>query len=40
MVARRSDYSVEAVEAARSVLLELSRLLGYSKEMLLNSCMR
>jgi len=28
MVARRSDYSVEAVEAAHSVLLELSRLLG------------
>ena len=28
MVAKRSDYTVEAVEAARSVLLELSRLLG------------
>jgi hypothetical protein len=28
MVAKRSDYTVEAVEAAHSVLLELSRLLG------------
>jgi hypothetical protein len=28
MVAKRSDYTGEAVEAARSVLLELSRLLG------------
>lgn len=28
MVAKRSDYSAEAVGAARSVLLELSRLLG------------
>jgi hypothetical protein len=28
MVAKRSDYTVEAVEAARSVLLELSRLSG------------
>ncbi|MCU0489948.1 MAG: hypothetical protein MUE67_13510, partial [Anaerolineales bacterium] len=28
MVARRSDYSAEAVDAARSVLLERSRLLG------------
>jgi len=28
MVARRTDYTAEAVEAARSVLLELTRLLG------------
>ena len=28
MVAKRSDYTSEAIEAARSVLLELSRLLG------------
>src|SRR4030042_1845219 len=28
MVAKRSDYTGEAVEAARSVLLEVSRLLG------------
>ena len=28
MVAKRSDYTAEAVEAAHSVLLELSRLLG------------
>lgn len=28
MVAKRSDYTSDAVEAARSVLLELSRLLG------------
>jgi hypothetical protein len=28
MVARKSDYKAEAVEAARSVLLELTRLLG------------
>jgi len=28
MVTRRSNYTAEAVEAARSVLLELSRLLG------------
>ena len=28
MVARRIDYTAEAVEAARSVLLELTRLLG------------
>jgi hypothetical protein len=28
MVAKRSDYTTEAVAAARSVLLELARLLG------------
>lgn len=28
MVARRTDYTTEAVEAARSVLLELARVLG------------
>ena len=28
MVAKRSDYTADAVEAAHSVLLELSRLLG------------
>jgi hypothetical protein len=28
MVAKRSDYTSDAIEAARSVLLELSRLLG------------
>ena len=28
MVAKRSDYTSDAVEAARSVLLELTRLLG------------
>ena len=28
MVAKRSDYTTDAVEAARSVLLELTRLLG------------
>lgn len=28
MVAKRSDYTADAVEAAHSVLLELARLLG------------
>lgn len=32
MVAKRSDYTAEAVEAARSVLLELSHLLGEYQE--------
>ena len=28
MVTKRTDYTAEAVEAARSVMLELTRLLG------------
>ncbi len=32
MVAKRSDYTAEAVEAARSVLLELAHLLGEYQE--------
>jgi len=32
MVAKRTDYTTEAVEAARSVLLELTRLLGEYQE--------
>ncbi len=32
MVAKRSDYSANAVEAAHSVLLELARLWRFLKE--------
>lgn len=32
MVTKRTDYTAEAVEAARSVMLELTRLLGEYKE--------
>ena len=36
MVAKRVDYTADAVEAARSVLLELTRLLGeYQEEMVI-----
>ena len=34
MVARKSDYKAEAVEAARSVLLELTRLLGEYQDLM------
>ncbi|MBU2610712.1 MAG: hypothetical protein KJ606_07160, partial [Chloroflexi bacterium] len=32
MVTKRTDYTAEAVEAARSVMLELTRLLGEYQE--------
>ena len=36
MVVKRTDYNAEAVEAARSVMLELSRVLGeYHNDMVI-----
>jgi len=36
MVTRRTDYTADAVEAARSVMLELSRVLGeYQNDMVI-----
>jgi hypothetical protein len=36
MVIKRTDYNAEAVEAARSVMLELSRVLGeYQNDMVI-----
>ncbi len=36
MVTKRTDYTAEAVEAARSVMLELSRVLGeYQNDMVI-----
>jgi hypothetical protein len=32
MVTKRTDYTADAVEAARSVMLELTRLLGEYQE--------
>lgn len=36
MVVKRTDYAADAVEAARSVMLELTRVLGeYQKDMVI-----